>query len=61
MRFGSGSAFSYNLGNLPAAGAAAGDRGLVAYQPYAETGEDGRTAGKACTILLANDGGMRQT
>ena len=30
---------------------------MVAYQPSVEAGEDGRTAGNACTALLADAGG----
>ena len=39
------------------AGAAKGNRKVVAYQPSAEAGEDGRAVGDACAALLADAGG----
>jgi len=33
------------------------DRRLVSDQPSAEVGEDGRAAGEACAVLLADAGG----
>ena len=39
------------------AGAAKGNRKVVAYQPSAEAGEDGRAVGEARAVLLADAGG----
>ena len=42
---------------VAAAGAAKGNRKVVAYQPSAEAGEDGRAVGEARAVLLADAGG----
>jgi hypothetical protein len=52
------SVIAYNLGKpLAAAGIAAEDQQLVADEFTAKTGEDGRTAGETCPLLLAAVGG----
>ena len=52
------SRLAYNLGNLwRRLGAAAANRELVADQFAATAGEDRRTAGETCTLLLAAVGG----
>jgi Transposase DDE domain group 1 len=52
------SAIAYNPGEpVAAAGAAEGNRQVVADQPIAAAGEDGRPVGEACPTLLALAGG----
>jgi len=51
------SLLAYNLGICGAAGVASTNRELVADQSAATAGEDWRTAGEACALLLATAGG----